>query len=332
MRLAIAGLGFIGSVHLKALRSVPGVQLAAVITGDEKKLAGDLSRSQGNLPGAEERFDFSGIKKYRKLREALTDPEIDAVDLCVPTDLHELAAVEALRAGKHVLVEKPMALGIAASERMIEEARRAERALMVGHVLRFFPAYRALIGAMKDLGEPRSATFRRRCAQPTWAEWQSDPARSGGAVLDLLIHDLDFALHLFGPPKSVSAGGRDERDIDLVSAQLFYPGFTVDVTGGWHPGKFPLSMKYRVVGSEASVEFNYNEYAPRMHRGEIVRDLPLESTDGFAAEIAYFADCVRKGSQPERCRPEESADAVRLALLIQESRNQNGERIAWKSA
>src|SRR5690349_10857279 len=110
MNIAVMGLGFMGSVHLRALRGIPGARLAAVYSSDPRKLSGDLSGIQGNLGGPGEHFDFSGIKRCSAMEEIFGDREIDAVDLCLPTDLHEGAAREALRAGKHVLVEKPIAL------------------------------------------------------------------------------------------------------------------------------------------------------------------------------------------------------------------------------
>src|SRR5580700_6239848 len=143
MRLAVVGLGFMGGVHLKALASVPSVELAAVVS---------------------RRAVESPVKHYTKLADALADAEIEAVDLCLPTDLHESATIAALRAGKHVLVEKPMALSVESCQRMLVEAERAGRILMVAHVLRFFPAYRALQRAVDhhELGPIRAATFRRR--------------------------------------------------------------------------------------------------------------------------------------------------------------------------
>ncbi|HWZ31114.1 MAG TPA: Gfo/Idh/MocA family oxidoreductase [Bryobacteraceae bacterium] len=333
MRLAVAGLGFMGSVHLKAIRSVPEVTLAALVSRDESKLAGDLSHAGGNVAGSGERFDFSGVRKYRNLESALADPEIDAIDICLPTDLHEQAAIQSLRAGKHVLLEKPMAPTTAACERILDEARNANRVFMVAQVLRFFPAYRALIDAVPTLGAIRSATLRRRCARPEWADWQSDPRRSGGAVLDLLIHDIDMALLLFGPPDAITATGREERDIDIVSADLLYGArFTVQIVGGWHPGKFPLTMKYRAIGADGSIEYDFNRYPPRICRAGVQATLPFEDRNGYAEEIAYFARCVRSGEALVRCRPEESADAVRLALAIAAARKRNGERIPWKSA
>ena len=332
MRLAVVGLGFMGAVHLKALRSIPGAQLAAVVSRDGSKLSGDLGTVGGNIAGSGERFDFSAVRKYRDLSAALRDPEIDAVDVCLPTDLHESAALESLRAGKHVLLEKPLALNVAACETIIEEARRQGRVLMVAQVLRFFPAYRAAASSLGELGDLKSATFRRRCARPSWADWQADSSRSGGAVLDLLIHDLDFALHLFGAPESVAATGRVEQDVDIISAQLAYSGgFAVDVTGGWHPGKYPITMKYHVTGSRGMIEYDFNKHPPRLMRDGGSIDVPLGSADGYAREIEYFIECARTGREPEQCRPRDSAEAVRLALHIIESRNRSGERIPWKS-
>ena len=142
MKIAVIGLGFMGSTHLKALKNVPESELVAVVSSDEKKLSGDLSAIQGNIGGPGEKMDFSRVKKYRTITEALADPEIEAVDICLPTDQHSSAAVAALRAGKHVLVEKPMALDGAAADEILAAARKSGRVLMTGQVLRFIGAYR----------------------------------------------------------------------------------------------------------------------------------------------------------------------------------------------
>src|SRR5438445_10404562 len=110
MRIGVLGLGFMGSTHLKALRGIPGVEVAAVCSSDEARLSGDLSGIQGNIGGPGEKLDFSAVKKFREIGPLLADPDIDAVDICLPTHLHSEVAIKALRSGKHVLVEKPMAL------------------------------------------------------------------------------------------------------------------------------------------------------------------------------------------------------------------------------
>ena len=173
-----------GGVHLRAWREVAGATLTAVFSNDERQLSGDLTGTQGNLGRPGELLDFSAIKKYRDIDAVLGDSDIDAVDLCLPTFLHEDVAVAALRAGKHVLVEKPMALEGATARRMIAEAERAGRILMCAQVLRFFPEYVALRNAMPGLGAVRGGFFRRRCAAPAWGGWLKDPAKSGGGVFD----------------------------------------------------------------------------------------------------------------------------------------------------
>ena len=175
--------------------------------------------------------------------------------------------------------------------------------------------------------------MRRRCARPEWGDWQSDPLRSGGAIFDLLIHDIDMTLLLFGAPAAIAATGREESTIDIVSADLFYDaGFTVQIVGGWHPGKFPLTMKYRVTGSEGSIQYDFNRYPPKLCHAGVEQNLPLQDGNGYAEEIAYFARCARGGERVDRCPPEESAQSVRLAAAIAGARNGNGERIPWKSA
>src|SRR5271156_2172658 len=170
MRLAVAGLGFMGSTHIRALQSIPDAELVAVCSSDEKKLAGDLSAVQGNLGGPGERSDFSGVAKYRDVRQMLEDPSLDAVDLCLPTHLHAPVAMLALEAGKHVLVEKPMALDTESARQMIRASEKHKRVLMVAQVLRFFPMYQVLKKtlARDSMGLMRSAIFRRRCAAPAW--------------------------------------------------------------------------------------------------------------------------------------------------------------------
>src|SRR3989442_130779 len=150
MRIAVLGLGFMGSTHLKALRNAPGATLAAVVSSDENKLAGDLTAIQGNIGGPGEKMDFSGIARYRTVGQALRDPNVEAVDICLPSDRHAPVAIEALRAGKHVLVEKPMALDGETAARMIAEAERNQRILMTAQVLRFFPAYEKTAELMKS--------------------------------------------------------------------------------------------------------------------------------------------------------------------------------------
>jgi len=333
MRIAVLGLGFMGSTHLKALRNVPGATLAAVVSGDDTKLAGDLSSIQGNLGGPGEKMDFSGIARYHTIEEALGDPNIDAVDVCLPTDCHAPVTLAALRAGKHVLVEKPMALDGDTADRMIAEAARNHRVLMTAQVLRFMPAYAKTAELVKsvELGPVRSAIFRRRCAAPAWSKWLSNRAVSGGGVFDLLIHDVDYCVQLFGSPAAVSATGYEDmpHGIDCIVAQLHYPSVDVVVTGGWHhPKAYPFSMEFTVISDGGTLEFNSAGRPLTLYQADGAEvPVALADTDGFQAELEYFVACATAGKKPERCPPEDSATAVRLTQAMLESRNRNGERI-----
>jgi len=334
MKIGVIGLGFMGRTHLQALRNIPQAQVVMVASDDPVALSGDLTGATGNLGTSGERFDFSGMRKYSDWQDAVRDPDVEAVDLCLPTYLHAPAAIAALEAGKHVLVEKPMALNGEEADRMLEAAARAGRILMTAHVLRFFPEYMPLVDLQRSgrMGPARAALFRRRCAAPTWGTWLKDPAKSGGGVFDLLIHDVDMAIHLFGLPEAVSATGytNAELGLDLVTGTFYYNnGFTVVITGGWHhTGSYPFSMEYTVSFEEGTLEYSSQGRPPTLYtRSGEEQHLPVPDKDGYQAEIEYFLECASQGKRPERCPPEESAAAVKLTRLMAEARAQQGERL-----
>jgi predicted dehydrogenase len=318
VKLGVIGLGFMGSTHAKAALSLPGVQLAAVCSRDEQKLSGDFSSVRGNSGDVGGVVDFSGVTKYRDIPDILADPAVEAVDICLPTGLHERVAIDALRAGKHVLVEKPMALDGAAADRMVAAADRCGRILMAAQVIRFWPEYVALRDTLLTdrLGPLRTAMFRRRCAAPSWGVWETS------GTFDLLIHDVDFTIHLLGLPEAVSATGYadDAAGIDIIHAHFFYAsGVEALVTGGWHNrGAYPFSMEFTATFDRDTVEFSTASGAG-----------VLASAPGaaYAAEIAHFAEACDTGRQPPLCPPRESAAAIKLMLLAIEARNHKGEKI-----
>jgi len=338
MRIAVLGLGFMGSTHVKAWRNIREAELAAVYSKDDRKLNGDLSEIEGNLGTKGETFDFTNVRKYRDIPELLQDPDIDAVDICLPTHLHYATTLSALRAGKHVLVEKPMALEGRMADELVAEGRASGRILMAAQVLRFLPSYRALAEGLQSgqFGPVRSALFRRRCAAPAWSKWLGDADKSGGGVFDLLIHDVDFAVMLFGMPAFVSASGHEDLPlgVDVLHATLHYEGdLTAIITGGWfHKKAYPFSMEYTVVADGGTFDYSSlrgNEVTLYECAGE-KRPLPLREEDGFEAELRYFLTCCIEGSRPIYCPPEDSAAAVKLARLLLEARKNNGEKIACR--
>lgn len=306
-----------GTTHVKAARALAGVELAAVCSRDSKKLSGDFSGIRGNIGDPGGQVDFSGVAQYRQIGALLADPSVDAVDICLPAEMHEMVTIDALRAGKHVLVEKPMALDGPAAGRMVEEAERQKRTLMAAQVIRFWPEYAALRDALRNgrLGTFRGAVFRRRCAAPSWGTW------AGGGAFDLLIHDVDFVLHLWGKPEALSATGvcDDDAGIDLLHATFFYPsGADVLITGGWlNRGAYPFSMEFTATFDRDTVEFSTASGAGVLNRPP---GKPYED------EIAYFAKCCA-GEPNELCPPSESADAISLLRLALKARSQRGEKM-----
>lgn len=333
MKIGVFGLGFMGSTHLKAWQKLPRAELAAVVSDIPKRLGGDLSDIMGNLGGLGERMDFSGVAKYSDPYQALLDPTIEVVDICLPTNLHAPVAIAALQAGKHVLVEKPMALSGDEADGMIAAAERSGHVLMAAQVVRFMPLYSVTARMIRanDLGPIRAAIFRRRSAAPGWSQWFGDKQTSGGGVFDILIHDIDYCLHVFGKPEAVAAVGHEDmaRGIDWMAAELFYPEIGgVVIWGGWHhTGAYPFSMEYTVIGDRGTVEFSAGA-PPTLYKPNGEKELlPIPEVDAYLAEIEYFLDCCVQGKKPDFCRPEESAAAVRLARLLQEARERKGEKI-----
>src|SRR5438128_569605 len=131
IRIGIVGIGFMGMIHYLGARRLKDARVEAVCSRDPKKLAGDWRDIQGNFGPRGEQMDLSGIKKYSDLDELLADPDVDMVDVCNPTDLHPETAIKALKAGKHALVEKCIALTTKDADAMLAASKRARRLLMV---------------------------------------------------------------------------------------------------------------------------------------------------------------------------------------------------------
>src|SRR4051794_16828350 len=123
VRIGIVGIGFMGMIHYVAARRLEGPRVMAICSRDPKKLAGDWRDIRGNFGLRGEMMDLSGHKRYASLDEMLADPEIDLVDVCNPTHLHPETAIKALNAGKHVLVEKAIALSTGDADAMVAAAR-----------------------------------------------------------------------------------------------------------------------------------------------------------------------------------------------------------------
>jgi predicted dehydrogenase len=335
LKVGVVGLGFMGSTHLQAYGSVANAQLAAVCSEDEKKLAGDLSAIQGNLDRPGQTMDFGKAARYRSFDDLLADSNVEAVDLCVPSYLHADLTLKALAVGKHVLVEKPMALSGEQCDAMIAASKKAGKVLMVAQVLRFWPDYAVARERVRSgkLGAVKAALFRRKCAAPAWGKWLKQRDKSGGGVFDLLIHDFDYCLHLLGKADSITAIGVQELDkgIDIVEARVHYAhGAPVVISGGWHhPSSYPFSMEFSIICEGGTLDFHSGLRRLTLFGADgRSEEVELPKTDAFQAELRAFANACESGQAPDICRPEDSALATKMTLAMRASREQGGKPVA----
>src|SRR5882672_6801047 len=236
VRIGLVGLGFMGWIHWLGARRLQGAQMTAVCSRDPKKLAGDWRGIRGNFGPPGEQVDLSAVKRYAAFDEMLADPEIDLIDICNPTQQHEITAIAALKAGKHVLVEKAIALSPEGADRMLAGAKTAGKLLMVAHVLPFFPEFRfaaeAVLGGR--FGKLLGGQFMRVISKPDWSAEIGDAAATGGPAVDLHIHDTHFIGLIAGVPKAVFASGTVENGVvtHLTTNYLYGGGPAVSCTSG----------------------------------------------------------------------------------------------------
>jgi predicted dehydrogenase len=237
INVGIVGIGFMGWIHWLAYKASKNVRVGAVCTRDAKRRSGDWRGIQGNFGPPGEQVDLTGVRAFEHLDAMLKDPSIELVDLCLPPNLHADAAVQALNAGKHVFVEKPMALTTAECDRMVEAARKANRRLFVGHVLPFVPEYRE---ARRIISEGRhgkllGGSFMRTISDPTWLKDFYEPLKVGGPLVDLTVHDAHLIRLLFGMPEAVTSQGRIRGEVVEYCTSMFRfadPSLVVSISGG----------------------------------------------------------------------------------------------------
>ncbi|UCG34095.1 MAG: Gfo/Idh/MocA family oxidoreductase [Phycisphaerales bacterium] len=330
IRIGIAGCGFMGRTCYAILAERPGVRIVALLDSEPARRLGDWSQQIGNLPSRwPENAGGKGIRAMASIDEMVSADDIDLVVITLPTYLHAPAAVAALEHGKHVLCEKPMALTADDCLRVCAAAAESPGLYMTGQCIRFWPQYVEIKRRVEsgEYGPIRSVVLRRIASPPGYSQdnWLMDHRLSGGALIDLHVHDVDFAHVLMGPPRAITASGTTgpSGGVDHVCALWDYgDGLIVSLEGGWsyHAG-FPFEMFVNVRCERATLQW-------RMSDGPAVKmfadaaepqELAVKDSNGWAEEIAYFLECVRRGRQPELCMPESSALSIRLAELERES-------------
>jgi len=335
IRVGIVGLGFMGKMHFRCYKALKNVKLVAICDIDEKKFE-ETGGTAGNISGAEKPLDFSGVSFYTNFDKMLKEANLDAVSITLPTYLHAKFTLKALKAGLNVLCEKPMAMNVKECRQMMDAAKQSKKLLQIGHCIRFWPEYAAtkkIIDSGK-YGKVLSATFQRLSLTPTWSwdNWLLDGPRSGGATLDLHIHDSDYVQYVFGMPKEVFSRGAkgQSRDFDHIVTNYIYNGKVVTAEGGWvMTPNFGFEMSFNIALEKATIVYNCTQ-SPAFKicplKGEIITP-KVEAGDGYSLEIAHFIKAVAGKSVPKILTPTQSCDSVKL-IEAEKKSARSGRKVA----
>lgn len=322
MRVGIVGTGFMGVTH------------AAAWSATEATIAGFVSK---DIPSAEKLADQYTAVLYPDLDRMLAD--VDVVDICTPTHLHCEMVLAAAAAGKDVVCEKPLARTVEQGQQMIAACEKAGVKLMVAHVVRFFPEY-AQAKAQVDggaIGQPAVLRLTRGTFQPKKAvdNWFVDIKKSGGMMLDLMIHDLDYARWVAGEVETVFAkkisSSSPGSDVDHGLAILQHKNGAIShVEGSWAYPPPLFRTRFEIAGSNGLIQFDSGDTAAiglhlRQAGKEDIPDVPLPGSpldeDPYTTQIKAFYDCIAN----DTVVPVSGADglaAIQIGLAAVESAEQ----------
>ncbi len=318
-RVGLIGAGLMGHWHATRWQQLPVefVGVYDIVPEHAKKLA-----------------DTFGIQAFDNLDDLLE--AVDLVDVCTPTFAHKEGVLAAAKAGKPVVCEKPIARHLADAEEMIDACKNAGVPLFVAHVVRFFPQYRRAKALMDagELGRPgvlrtvRAGSFPR----PNIKSWYEDFGKSGGVVMDLSIHDLDFARWIFGEVERVYARGltfteHNKSDHCLITLR-FKNGAIGHIEGSWGfpPGQFNTALE--IAGEGTILEWDSRDTAPftvHMDQNQLGdekvpgSDNPLFPTDDpYYLELKHVLERLETG-EPFLVTPHDGLMALKLSLAAIES-------------
>jgi UDP-N-acetylglucosamine 3-dehydrogenase len=320
VRWGVIGLGWFGEIHADTLADMAGIELTAMST-----------RRPERLNELADKYDVAG--RYTDYKELLADPSVDAVSITTHINDHRDIAIDALRAGKHVLLEKPMAPTVADCDRIVQAARESDHLLMVGHICRFDPRIALAKQAIDAgrLGRIISMHARRNLSKAI-GEANLDKI---SALMGDGIHDADLMLWFTGAtPLSVYAQEVHPGSCkypDCAWAMMRLDNGAVGVVESiWHlPNSTPFTIDARmeIIGTEGALYVNCGQAGLEIHAADGLSTpdtmyWPSVFGERFGvlrAELQYFANCIAEGEPPDRITPVESRDVVALIVAAAES-------------
>lgn len=330
VRWGVIGLGWFGEVHADNLAEMPDIELTALCTRRPERLAEVADR-------------LNVEQRYTNYHDLLADPNIDAVSITTHIYDHREIAIDALRSGKHVFLEKPMAPTVADCDQIIEAADEANGLFMVGHICRFDPRVTLAKQAIDEgrIGKIISMHARRNLSKEIGRMVLDDIS----ALMGDGIHDADLMLWFSG------------AKVTSVYAQEVHPGQNKYPDGGWSIARldngavavvesvwhlpestpYTIDARLEVIGTEGALYINCGEAGLAIHDANGVKmpdtmywPRPLGNYTGILQdELRYFANCVRSGETPQRITAPESRAAVAWMAAATESA-QSGTVISFE--
>ncbi|MCX6934586.1 MAG: Gfo/Idh/MocA family oxidoreductase [Verrucomicrobia bacterium] len=324
-KIAIVGLGFMGTMHAQIYAQLRDARLVAVVDNQRAKAKRDLVKL--------------GIEAavFGTLEEMLQSCEVDVVDVCLPTDLHATFALKAIAAKKHVFCEKPLTLTKEEGRKIAAAAKKTGVFFQVGQCMRFWPEYMAFEAFVKSLkaGKLLSLSMQRRSGLPMHSvdHWILKEARSGGAALDLHIHDTDYVHHLLGKPDAVtSRASRGVSGWDHIFTTYHFKNVAVTAEGGWnYPKKWGFQMAFQAVFERGAVEFDSGasptltvtigdgkkQSLPYTNPGAGESSTGvgnLSSLGGYYNELATFLSCLQRRRAPKIATADQASESLATTL------------------
>jgi predicted dehydrogenase len=291
------------------------------------ELVGYASIRSGGADDALTRwYELSAFSNYADLLR-----KVDIIDICTPTSLHPSMVLEAASAGKHVICEKPIATTVEDAQAMIDACQKVR--LFVGMVVRFFPQYRSArqLVAAGHIGTPGVLRLKRVSYVPQKPpdSWYFNESISGGMIVDLMIHDFDYARWLAGDIERVYAAKTNAKTgaVQYVQAVLrFRHGPMALVEGGWAypPGIFRTG--FDLAGSGGLIEWNSDQpppitsFNPPASEEAASVGLPLSglAENPYTAEIRHAFECIQSEAAFE-VTPQDALEALRISLAVKRS-------------
>jgi len=319
IKVGLIGCGFMGGMHSACYAALAGLGVKVTAVADVRrdyaeKLAGDA-------------------EIYATGMELIEKADVDVVDVCLPTHLHAAHAVAAMKAGKNVFVEKPIAFKDEDMELILKTEQETGAKVQVGQVIRQWSEYVWLKKAVDagTFGKIQHAMFRRLSARPEWAweGWLHQVDKSGGVAVDMHVHDVDFVRYILGEPDVVKAHAHRDAEgvIQQINAVYGYGDkVSVAVESGWdYPADFPFTADFRVKFDKATViggggVVNVYPLGGAAYQAELEEEFQgdneiggnISSLGGYYNELKYFVEGLQGKNDLSVATVSEAIKSVQL--------------------